>query len=191
VISSVAALLVLPGCNQTDGQVELHWAFLDRDSAPVVPGNSLTLPDTCSLLGTYDAAVGETRYALEVVLHICLDSCAEGCLNDPACQVITPQRFSCETTRATIDLPASEDPYIFETEVVARQADSDACACTISSACVATPGSRQRKVTAGLVTDLQVQQMVLTTLDFVEDFDADRNLHLDIATCCEPSETCG
>ncbi|MGB1014935.1 MAG: hypothetical protein ACPG4T_12435 [Nannocystaceae bacterium] len=189
-LSAGLAMLALPGCNHTEGQVELHWAFLDRDSAPVVPGNSLTLPDTCSLLGTLDPDIGETRYALEVVLHTCLSSCTDGCLTDPACQVIAPQRFSCETTRATVDLPASEDPYLFATEVVARQEDSETCACAISSTCVATPGSRLRKVLAGLVTDLQVQQMVLTTLDFAGDFDSDRNLHLDLATCCEPSETC-
>ncbi len=182
-------VLFAGACNTTEGQVELHWAFLDRDSAPVVPGNTLTIPDTCSLLGTFDEQVGPTRYALEVVLHICLPDCEAGC-DDPACQVIAPQVFSCETTRATMDIPAGDTPYVFSTEVVARQTDGDSCSCTLTSACVATPGARQRRVTAGLVTDLQVQQLLLTTLDFAEDFDANNDLHLDIATCCEPTPVC-
>ncbi len=176
-------------CNTTEGQVELHWAFLDRDSSPVVPGNSLTLPDTCSLLGTFDEEIGATRYALEVVLNICLPECAAGC-DDPACQVIDPQVFSCETTRATLDVPSRDEPYVFSSRVVARQSDAETCTCALTSACVATPGARQRKVTAGLVTDLQVQQLVLTTLDFAEDFDANRDLHLDLATCCESTPVC-
>lgn len=167
-------------CSPTDGYIELAWAFVDRQGEPIFPNGELK--ESCSFRGPV-APEGEARTIdLRVELRLCDPECAGGC-DDPACLVTEPLRFACLDYRGHATVPASEGPYLFETRVIA-EIDGDAeCACAISSACVQVPGPRQRMVRPGLVTDLQVYQLILDIADPTA-------TNLDLSPCCDLPDTC-
>ena len=148
-------------CSLEDtGVVELNWSVVDRDGKAIFPaGQFMASGDTCDLAGRRGDAI--VRYDLEIELGICDPSCAAGCTADE-CQIVPPNRSPCTVARATDrDVPASEDPYLFTVRAVIAAPDRD---CTeLVPPCIATPGPRERTVSRGLVTDLQVFQIIVDT----------------------------
>lgn len=156
----VAAALV--GCGAPRGQVELAWRWVDRDGTVIFP-TGIFEPrdrDACDLPGTLGGAA--VAYDLGVRLEICDPTCEMGC-GDAECLVVPPRTFSCESYRgAETDVPASDDdPYrITLRPVLEIQPNGSVCR-DVAPDCIAAPGPRERYVEAGLVTDLQVYQMVV------------------------------
>ena len=161
-----SARLLLPlalnatGCLERDaGVVELAWVFVDRNGDPIYPGGVFSFTDqrdSCDLPGV--TSQGPIVYDLRVQLEICDLSCDAGC-TDPACQVVEPIRFPCRAARGTDpEVPASDEPYRFTVRAAIESNLSPNCL-DPAPTCVAVPGARDRKVTPGLVTDLQVYQI--------------------------------
>jgi hypothetical protein len=155
--------LVAPtgGCADDAGVVELAWVFVDRDGDAIYPGGVFTSGDerdSCDLPGL----VGEAEapelvgFDLRVELEICDPGCAAGCEAEE-CLVVPRHVFPCTTARGNDpDVPASTEPYRFSVRAV--------------------PAPRERVVTAGLVTDLQVFQIVV-------DVDRQGDAALDLEAC--------
>jgi len=170
------SLLVTTGaCSLDTGVVEINWAVVDRDGDAIFPaGQFMASGDTCDL----PAIRGDEtlRYDLEVELDICDPACAAGC-DAEECQIVPPKRHDCTVARATDrDVPASEDPYLFMLRAVIVAPDGD-CIDHVPP-CIATPGPRERTVQRGLVTDLQVFQIIVNA-----DIDADDPLDLEACGC--------
>jgi hypothetical protein len=168
------SLVVTTGaCTEDTGVVEINWAVVDRDGDAIFPaGQFMASGDTCDL----PAIRGDTRldYDLEVELVICDPECAAGC-DAEECQVVAPTRHPCTVARATDrDVPASEEPYLFELRAVIDAPDGE-CIDHVPP-CIATPGPRERPVHRGLVTDLQVFQIIVNS-------DIDANDPLDLEAC--------
>lgn len=177
------------GCTPTEGYVEIAWALIDQGGTALYPDGALT--NTCDFVGLVDSGDGgvdmpgdpvETPATLRFELLVCDPECAGGC-DDPECQVIDPRSFACNTARGSVTVPSSGLDYRFEPRVIAELAGDPACTCTLSTECVQLPGPRDRKVEGGLVTDLQVYQIVL-------DLDDPTTATLDLRTCCELPENC-
>jgi len=156
------ALLCAPlACAERNaGVVELAWVFVDRDGQPIYPAGVFTLNpqrDSCDLPATTDSGNTSIFYDLQVQLEICDLTCAEGC-DDPTCLVMDPLQFPCNTSRGSErEVPASDEPYRFTLRTAVR---SNANQCLDPEpTCIAVPGPRDRTVTPGLVTDLQVYQI--------------------------------
>jgi hypothetical protein len=161
---------VLAACADDRGVVEVNWVVVDRDGEPLFPGGALSVgarQSTCGFGG--DGPDGRVTVDLRVELEICDPACEAGC-DDPSCQVVEPLRFPCTSARGSNrDIPASDDPYRFllRARLVAPSAGID-CA-SPDPTCVAVPGARDRTVAAGLVTDLQVYQIVVDLRDGVDE----------------------
>jgi hypothetical protein len=167
---------LLLSCSLEDtGVVELNWSVVDRDGEAIFPaGQFMASGDTCDLPGRRGGAT--VKYDLEVELAICDASCAAGCGADE-CQIVEPTRYPCSVARGTDrDVPASEDPYLFTVRAVVATPDGD-CSDLVPP-CIATPGPRERAVHRGLVTDLQVFQIIVNA-----DIDADEPLDLEACGC--------
>lgn len=170
----LAALAAAPvaGCTVDSGVVELNWAFVDRDGDPIFPAGQFSVGrgDACDLPGS-----GGVDLDLEIELDICDASCGGSCDGD--CRITEPERGHCDSARATLrDVPASEDPYLFFLRAVIVTPASECTA--VPSDCIAVPGPRERTVRRGLVTDLQVLQLVVDV-----DLDADEALDLEDCGC--------
>jgi hypothetical protein len=163
-------------CSLEDtGVVELNWVVVDRDGEAIFPaGQFMASGDTCDLPGrSGDASV---RYDLRVELDICDPGCDAGCDADE-CRIVAPTRYSCSVARGTDrDVPASEDPYMFTVRASISTPDGE-CS-DLAPPCVATPGPRERTVHRGLVTDLQVFQIIVNS-----DIDAGDPLDLEACGC--------
>lgn len=161
---SLAAFLVLAlaGCGDVDtGVVELAWVFVDRDGEPIFPAGQFAVGnrDSCGLPGRIDG--DPVSYDLEVEVEICDPACPDGC-GAEACRVIPPLRFSCETARGSDpDVPSSDDPYLFTFRSLVFIDGPDVVCPNPEPTCIAVPGPRERIVRPGLVTDLQVVQIVV------------------------------
>lgn len=156
------------------GVVELSWQFVDRDGTRIFPGGQLELEkrDACNLPGRLGG--DRVEYDLDVQVSICDEDC--GNCDDPACLVMNPLRFSCETFRGSDpDVPSSEQPYLFFVQPIIDVDRSDV-QCIPDPSCVATPGPRRREVRPGLVTDLAVYQ-------FVVDIELNRDEVLNLEAC--------
>jgi hypothetical protein len=167
-------LLAPTACTLEDaGVVELNWAVVDRDGDAIFPaGQFMASGDTCDLPATRGGA--SVRYDLEVELDICDQSCDAGC-DAEECQVVAPMRYPCTVARATEpEVPASDDPYLFQVRAVIATTGAD-CVDHVPP-CIATPGPRERTVHRGLVTDLQVFQIVVNA-------DTDAGDPLDLEAC--------
>lgn len=153
-------------CVERDaGVVELAWVFVDRNGDPIYPGGVLSLDDqrdSCDLPGVAGGDV--VRYDLSLQVEICDPACAAGC-DDPSCLVMDPLRFPCDTSRGSErEVPASEEPYRFTVKAAVESNITPDCVDPLPT-CIAVPGPRVRKVTAGLVTDLQVYQIAVDVTD--------------------------
>ncbi len=161
-----ALTLGVGGCVERDaGVVELAWVLVDRNGDPIYPGGVFSIDDqrdSCDLPGvTGDGAI---RYDLHVQVEICDPACEAGC-DDPTCLVMDPLVFPCDTSRGSErEVPASEDPYRFTVRAAVRSNIAPECV-DPQPTCIAVPGPRERKVTAGLVTDLQVYQITVDVAD--------------------------
>lgn len=174
-LTTLAALL--GACGGETGAVELAWVFVDRDGDAIYPGGVFTADDerdSCELPGL--AGGQGIPYDLRVELEICDPGCEAGC-DDEACLVVPRRMFPCTTARANDpDVPASDEPYRFTVRAV-LDASSLAEQCR-EPTCLAVPAPRERVVTAGLVTDLQVHQIVVDV-----DRQSDRSLQLEECGC--------
>ncbi len=158
-IAAASLLVAAPGCSVDTGVVEWAWAFADQDGDPIFPSGVFDLGRTssCSLPGR--GASGPVRYDLGVELSICDPECVAGC-EEPECQIVAPLGFSCERSRGSNpSVPSSDSPYQIAITPVVTLADGSEC--RNLEACIAAPGPRERIVRPGLVTDLQVFQMVV------------------------------
>ena len=181
---------LLTSCTPTEGYVEIAWALIDQGGTALYPDGTLT--NTCNFVGLVDSGVDsgvdmqgdpvETPVTLRFELLVCDPECDGGC-DDPECQVVAPRSFACNTARGSVTVPSSGLDYRFETRVIAELDGDPACACALSTECAQLPGPRDRKVRGGLVTDLQVYQIVL-------DLDDPTTASLDLRTCCELPESC-
>ena len=156
----LALALAPSACLERDaGVVELAWVFVDRNGEPIYPGGVFSANDqrdSCDLPGM--TSQGPIVYDLRVQLDICDLSCEAGC-GDPTCQVIEPLRFPCRAARGTDpEVPASDEPYRFTVRAAIESNLGPNCL-DPDPTCVGVPGPRDRTVTAGLVTDLQVYQI--------------------------------
>jgi hypothetical protein len=169
------------GCADDTGVVELAWVFVDRDGDAIYPGGVFTSGDerdSCDLPGL----VGEAEapelvgFDLRVELEICDPGCAAGC-DAEECLVVPRHVFPCTTARGNEpDVPASTEPYRFSVRAV-LDAPGLASECRDPApSCLAVPAPRERVVTAGLVTDLQVFQIVV-------DVDRQGDAALDLEAC--------
>jgi hypothetical protein len=146
-------------CTVDTGVVEVAWAFVDRDGEQIFPGGLFdpAEEDACNLPGRRGDA--RVTFDLNVEIGICDPDCAAGC-GDPSCQVVSPLAFDCATSRGSDpDVPSSDDPYRFT--FAALVAIDGGAVCRPDPTCVAVPGPRERTVRPGLVTDLQVYQIVV------------------------------
>lgn len=171
----LAAATGMGGCADDTGVVELAWVFVDRDGDAIYPGGVFTADDerdSCELPGV--AADRGVAYDLRVELEICDPGCAAGCEAEE-CLVVPHHVFPCTTARGNDpDVPASDEPYRFTVRAV-LDAPTFTSPCR-DPACLAVPASRERVVTAGLVTDLQVYQVVV-------DVDRQGDASLDLEAC--------
>jgi hypothetical protein len=149
--------------------------LVDRDGDAIYPGGVFDPDDerdSCDLAGV--AGGQATPYDLRVELEICDPGCAGGC-DAEECLVVPRRSFPCSTARGNDpDVPASDEPYRFTVRAL-LDAPPFASECR-DPACVAVPAARERVVTAGLVTDLQVYQIVL-------DMDRQSDASLDLEAC--------
>jgi hypothetical protein len=174
---ALGLLLALPACGDGTGVVELSWVLVDRNGDQIYPEGALTVGarrNSCDFTGI--TAAGPVSFDLRVQLEICDPACAAGC-DDPSCLVVDPLRFPCTTFRGSnANIPSSEDPYQFRIRAVV-EAGADGIECLDPEpTCVAVPGPRERPVADGLVTDLQVYQVVV-------DIEAGRDEELDLEAC--------
>ena len=157
---AVASLLVTaPGCSVDTGVVEWAWAFVDQDGDPIFPSGVFDLGRTssCALRGRTESE--QVRYDLAAELVICDPECLGGC-EDPDCQVVAPLGFDCDRSRGSNpSVPSSDAPYQFTISPVVTLPGGNEC--RDLDACIAAPGPRERVVHPGLVTDLQVFQLVV------------------------------
>lgn len=155
---AIAALL-FAGCSADEGVVEWSWVFVDLDGRTIFPTGVFDLGgrDACNLPARANGR--SVTYDLGVELSVCDPTCPQGC-SDPDCQVIAPLEFDCETHRGSNPaIPSSDEPYQFALAPVLTLEDGSEC--REVSTCIASPGPRERVVEPGLVTDLQVFQLVV------------------------------
>lgn len=170
-----AALVVLSGCAQGVGGVELSWAFFDRDVRTVYPRGDQT--DACGLGGR--AGEQARAYDLNVRLTV-LEQCDEGAPLDD-CTTVIDRTFDCDRFRGLIpELPSSEDPYLMAVDVRVTPSGGDPY--TAAPGCIAAPGPRLRTVRAGRITDLAVYQFVIEATKFDSGSD-NLNRKLDVEGC--------
>jgi hypothetical protein len=160
--SLALAVLLLAGCGERDGIVELYWQFDDTKLRRIYPLG--VEADTCGLQSqTVD-------YDLRVRLNVLENT--QACLDDPSnvdCQVVEPMLFPCNRPRGTaLHVPPSEteagDPgYLMLVDLVIDPADADPF--VPLATCVARPGPRVRQVRAGRITDLEIYEFILLTVD--------------------------
>ncbi|MCA9719938.1 MAG: hypothetical protein KC468_35045, partial [Myxococcales bacterium] len=186
---ALALALAAPlACVADEGVVELNWKFVDRELTAVYPGDAR---DSCAFSGALEADGAVRDYGLHIELEICDPECAAGCESEEC--LVLQRRLPCDTARATTSVPMIEErEYQFSTRIIAAVEGADledpqACVCTLQVECALTPGPRERLLRPGLVTDLQVYQVVLPTLTLPVDADP---IPLDLSTCCEPSPGC-
>jgi hypothetical protein len=146
-------------CTVDTGVVEVAWKFVDRNGEQIFPGGLFdpAEDDACNLPGR----IGDARssYDLSVELEICDPGCDAGC-GDPSCHVVPPLEYDCATSRGSDpDVPSSSDPYRFTLRALVAVHGGEVCRPTPT--CVAVTGPRERTVRPGLVTDLQVYQVVV------------------------------
>ena len=176
----LAAALACPlaaagGCTVDTGVVELNWAFVDRDGDPIFPAGQFSVGrgDACGLAGRRGTA--SVDIDLEVQLDLCDADCDGDCEGD--CRIVPAERPACDSARTTLtDVPASSDPYLFFVRAVVVTPQAECVAPPPD--CIAVPGPRQRTVERGLVTDLQVWQLVVDL-----DNAADEPLDLEACGC--------
>ncbi len=180
-MTRLLALLALAAasgaCGNDTGAVELAWAFVDRDGDLIYPGGVFTANDerdSCELAGVLgDQGV---PYKLRVELEICDPACAPGCEAEE-CLIVPRQVFPCTTARGNDpDVPAASDPYLFTVRAIIDAAPLTSVCRDPSPNCLAVPAPRERVVVAGLVTDLQVYEIVL-------DVDRESDAALDLEAC--------
>lgn len=168
-------LPAVPACTDSRGIVQIAWAFVDRSGATVFPAGDLG--DTCSFRGALDGR--DRDYDLQIAVRVCDPTCAGGC-DDDACLIVDPLLYSCLSARGSSEVPSSESPYQFQVDVIAEF--DETCACVVQAPCAEVPGPRLRMVRPGLITDLQVYQLVLDMQDVGGVFDLDG--------CCELPPGC-
>jgi hypothetical protein len=160
--AAIFAATLLPACGDGTGVVEMSWVFVDRDGDPIFPAGALSVGarrDSCDFAGTRSG--GTVAIDLRLQLEICDPTCAAGC-DDASCRIVDPLRFPCDASRASDpNIPASEDPYRFTVRAVIESASADIECVDPDPSCMAVPGPRDRSVADGLVTDLQVYQIVV------------------------------
>jgi len=178
---------LVTACSPTEGYVEIAWALIDQSGTPLYPDG--VLADSCEFVGVFDGSTSEGEgedvelaAILRMTLTVCDPECSSGC-DDPECQVIEPTSFACNTARAAVTVPSRSTDYRFVSSVVAEFDGDPECVCTLSPECVQLPGSRERRVRGGQVTDLQVYQVVL-------DLDDPASGVLDLSECCDLPESC-
>ena len=190
----LSSLAPLGACAPTQGYIEIAWAVIDEGGTPLYPDGELQ--NTCDFTGLFKPEpIGETEGVpqevpqevpaiLRVELTICDPTCEGGC-DDPTCQIVDPKSFACNSARAQMTVPSSadNDKYRFETHIVAELKGDQSCTCRLTSACALLPGPRERQVQGGLVTDLQVYQVVLA-------LDEPRSATIDLTECCELPPSC-
>lgn len=179
VVSLGAAPTALCGCGDGTGVVEIAWTFVDRDGESIYPAGALSVTsrgDSCDFPGR--TAGGTVPVDVRLELQICDPACAGGC-DDPACLVVDPLRFPCDTSRASDpDVPASDDPYRFTFLAVLDSPEGGLTCVEPEPTCVAVPGARERTVKEGLVTDLQVVQIVMDV-----ELSVDESIDLEACGC--------
>ena len=80
-------------------------------------------------------------------------------------------------------VPSAQNDYRFETHIIAEIDGDPSCTCRLTTACAQLPGPRARSVQGGLVTDLQVYQVVLS-------LDDPDSATIDLTPCCELPQGC-
>jgi hypothetical protein len=160
-MAAACLLLLTPSaaCSVDTGVVEWAWAFVDQDGDAIYPSGVFDLRRTssCGLPGRFGTE--RVDYDLGAELVICDPMCAGGC-DDPDCQVVAPLGFDCDRSRGSNpSVPSSGDPYQFTISPVVTLPGGEEC--RQLEACITAPGPRQRVVHPGLVTDLQVFQLVV------------------------------
>lgn len=178
-ITALALAALATACGEDTGSVELAWVFVDRDGDPIYPGGVFTVDAERSSCGLPGQLVDqEVPFDLRVELEICDPDCDGGC-DDEACLAVPRQLFPCNTARGNEpEVPASDSPYRFTVRAILSAPSLDIECREPASTCVAVPAPRERQVRAGLVTDLQVQQIVVDA-----DRQGDPNLYLDDCGC--------
>lgn len=169
-------------CAPTEGYVEIAWSFIDQGGSTLYPDG--VLADSCDFTAAFaaESASDTLRPAkLRVELEICDPACDGDC-EDPACMVVEPTQFACNTARGALTIPATGGDYRFTTRIVAELDGDPDCACVLSTDCALVPGPRDRAVRPGLVTDLQNYQFVLDVTD-------DPSI-LDLTPCCALPDSC-
>lgn len=164
-------------CGNDTGSVELAWVFVDRDGDPIYPGGVFSIDDerdSCGLSGLHGGQ--GVPYDLRVELEICDPMCEAGC-DAEECHIVPRHTFPCTTARgAEPEVPASSDPYRFTVRAIIDAAVLASDCREPDPTCIAVPAPRERVVVAGLVTDLQVYQVVL-------DVDRQGDAALDLEAC--------
>ncbi|MEM6289747.1 MAG: hypothetical protein AAGA54_00735 [Myxococcota bacterium] len=158
-IAVVGLLTVGSGCSVDTGVVEWAWAFIDENGDAIYPSGVFDVSRTsaCGLPGR--TASSNVAYDLGVELAICDPTCTEGC-EDPDCQIVAPLEFGCDRSRGSNpSVPSSDAPYQFTISPVISLPGGDEC--RDMGACISAPGPRERVVAPGLVTDLQVFQLIV------------------------------
>ena len=155
-------LLAVPsaGCSSPEGVVEWAWSFVDQNGDAVFPSGvfDVSRNDACALPGRM--GITQVNYDLGTELTICDPMCPGGC-DDVDCQVVRPLEFGCTNSRGSNPtIPADDAAYQFRLEPVITLPDGEQC--RDLDLCIAAPGPRERVVEGGLVTDLQVFQLVLS-----------------------------
>jgi hypothetical protein len=173
-VAAVALGATLSGGCETEGVVEIAWRMVDRGGNVVFP-SALFAPgsadDTCALPGTF--AGRDVAYTLRMALEICAPCESDACVD--ACE---SHRFACDTHRGSLRIPAHQAPYRFRLVPTIEPKDPTIACAEPEPTCVTVPGPRERRVQDGLVTDLEVYQVVLAL-----DSESGRRDRLDLEAC--------
>lgn len=174
---ALALATLATACGAETGAVELAWVFVDRDGDAIYPGGVFTVGDerdSCELPGVLGDR--EISYDLRIELEVCDPACAAGC-DAEECLVIPRHVFPCTTARGNEpEVPAADEPYRFTVRPLLDAPGLDMECRDPGPTCLAVPAPRERLVRAGLVTDLQVQQIVV-------DIDRPGDPRLDLEAC--------
>ena len=160
---ALLALITLGACSEGDGIVEVAWQFDDAGLERVFPQGERA--DTCEF------SSASVRFNLVVRLRILENSAA--CAADPNaddCAEVLAETFPCYRYRGTAEtVPISatpegdDDGYLMIVEALIDPTDTPAFVPV--SECIRSPGPRVRKVSPGRITDLELQQFIITQPD--------------------------
>lgn len=161
---------MVSGCARQEGAVELDWSIVDGDFEDLFPGQRYS--SSCEFKniarfqlpanGVQGNAIAPIDVDLKLQLRLRVFDCPEdatvqSCEQSP---IVDEKTFDCDHMRGTIGkLPSVDRSYLFVVDTIITPSQGPSF--VPLQRCVATPGSRRRRIRAGQITNLAVYQVVV------------------------------